>query len=75
MKVMKTNWWRDSDSNRGHEALQATALPTELSRHEFEPAEAKKVLANDTENRPVFQLARVCVVLGMPIRILLMVPI
>ena len=26
------NWWRDSESNRGHEALQATALPTELSR-------------------------------------------
>ncbi len=25
-------WWRDSESNRGHEALQATALPTELSR-------------------------------------------
>ena len=25
-------WWRDPDSNWGHEALQATALPTELSR-------------------------------------------
>ena len=25
-------WWRDSDLNRGHAALQAAALPTELSR-------------------------------------------
>ena len=32
MVVEGSNWWRDSDSNRGHEALQATALPTELSR-------------------------------------------
>src|SRR3990172_4534088 len=25
-------WWRLSDSNRGHKALQASALPTELKR-------------------------------------------
>lgn len=28
------SWWRDSDLNRGRTALQAVALPTELSRQE-----------------------------------------
>ena len=26
-------WWRLMDSNQRHKALQASALPTELSRH------------------------------------------
>jgi hypothetical protein len=26
-------WWRLPDSNWGHKALQASALPTELKRH------------------------------------------
>ena len=42
-------WWRDSDSNRGHEALQATALPTELSRHD------RVVPANNTHIGALFQ--------------------
>ena len=32
LSYTRVKWWRDSESNRGHEALQATALPTELSR-------------------------------------------
>jgi hypothetical protein len=27
-------WWLLSDSNRGHKALQASALPTELKSHD-----------------------------------------
>ncbi len=26
-------WWRDPESNWGHKAFQASALPAELSRH------------------------------------------
>ena len=26
-------WWQDPDLNWGHKAFQASALPTELSRH------------------------------------------
>ena len=29
-------WWRNPESNWGHKAFQASALPTELSRHTFE---------------------------------------
>ncbi|MDK2858639.1 MAG: hypothetical protein PWQ89_1758, partial [Verrucomicrobiota bacterium] len=28
------DWWRDPESNRGHEDFQSSALPTELSRRE-----------------------------------------
>ena len=29
-------WWQDPDLNWGHKAFQASALPTELSRHNTE---------------------------------------
>ncbi len=29
---ISSNWWRLLESNQRHEALQATALPTELRR-------------------------------------------
>ncbi len=29
----KKKWWQDPDLNWGHKAFQASALPTELSRH------------------------------------------
>jgi hypothetical protein len=32
--LMNLGWWLLSDSNRGHKALQASALPTELKSHD-----------------------------------------
>ncbi len=29
----RKNWCRETESNRRHKAFQASALPTELSRH------------------------------------------
>jgi hypothetical protein len=34
MKVRK-EWWAVAESNCGHEAFQASALPTELTAHEL----------------------------------------
>ena len=29
------SWWAVAESNCGHEAFQASALPTELTAHDF----------------------------------------
>ena len=42
------NWWRLPDSNWGHKALQASALPTELKRHAlFLPGGAYRIRTDD----------------------------
>ena len=33
MQIWIKKWWQDPDLNWGHKAFQASALPTELSRH------------------------------------------
>jgi hypothetical protein len=32
---VRKEWWAVAESNCGHEAFQASALPTELTAHEF----------------------------------------
>jgi hypothetical protein len=36
-------WWQDPDLNWGHKAFQASALPTELSRHVIIKRIARKI--------------------------------
>ena len=34
VKLFLKKWWRDQESNQGHEDFQSSALPTELSRQQ-----------------------------------------
>ena len=46
--VVHFSWWLLPDSNWGHKALQASALPTELKSHDR--------LRYSTDITPIFQL-------------------
>ena len=34
-RMLTTGWWAVAESNCGHEAFQASALPTELTAHKL----------------------------------------
>jgi hypothetical protein len=34
-EMVDKRWWAVAESNCGHEAFQASALPTELTAHDF----------------------------------------
>lgn len=49
MKLQEKKWWSGSESNQRHDALQASALPTELPDHRTLRCKGKLVLLGRIE--------------------------